>query len=83
MSWLLILPCVSFFIGPLPTIPSQFEVGSSSAAVPDDVVTFLARFDQPEVNDLGSADFWASGPPYVDFYGFRVLEDCISHLVMI
>ena len=51
MSWLLILPCVSFFIGPLPTIPSQFEVGSSSAAVPDDVMTFLARFDQPEVND--------------------------------
>ena len=46
-------------------------------------VTFLARFDQPEVNDLGSADFWASGPPYVDFYGFRVPKDCVSHLVMI
>ena len=59
-----------FFIGPLPTIPSQFEAGSSSTIVPDDAVTFLARFDQPEVNDLGSADFWASGPPYVDFYGF-------------
>ena len=72
-----------FFIGPLPTIPSQFEAGSSSTAVPDDVVTFLARFDQPKVNDLGSADFWASGPPYVDFYGFRVPEDCVSHLVMI
>ena len=83
MSWLLILACVSFFIGPLPTIPSQFEVGSSSAAVPDDAVTFLARFDQPEVNDLGPGDFWASGPPYVDFYGFRVPEDFVSHLVMI
>ena len=75
-----------FFIGLLPTVPSQFEVGSSSAAIPNpanDVATFFACFDQLEVNDLGSADFWASGPPYVDFYGFRVLEDCIFHLVMI
>ena len=78
MPWLLILPYVSPFIGPLPAIPSQFEAGSSSAAVPDDAVTFFARFDQPEVNDLGLADFWASGPPYVDFYGFRVLDDCVS-----
>ncbi|XP_050241181.1 endochitinase A1-like [Quercus robur] len=31
--------------GPLPTIPSQFEASSSSAAVPDDAVTFLACFD--------------------------------------
>ena len=45
--------------------------------------TFFARFDQPEINDLGLADFWASGPPYVDFYGFRVPDDCVSHLVMI
>ena len=47
------------------------------------IASFLARFDQPKVNDLGSADFWASSPSYVDFYGFRVPEDCISHLVMI
>ena len=66
-SFFLVFP---FLIGPLLTIPSQFEAGSSSAAVSDDVATFLARFDQPEVNDLGPADFWASGPPYVDFYGF-------------
>jgi len=74
------------FIGPLPTAPSQFEVGSSSAAIPDltnDAATFFAHFDQPEINDLGPADFWASGPPYVNFYGFQVLEDCVSHLVMI
>ena len=58
-------------------------MGSSSTAVPDDAATFFARFDQPEVNDLGSADFWASGPPYVDFYDFRVPKDCVSHLVMI
>ena len=81
------MPCVYIYIyiyiGPLPTIPSQFETGSSSIAVPDDTATFFARFDQPEVNDLGPADFWASGPPYVDFYGFRVPEDCVSHLVMI
>ena len=89
MSWLLTLLCVLFlffyfyFLSPLPTIPSQFEVGSSSATIPDDAATFFARFDQSEVNDLGPADFWASGPPYVNFFGFRVPEDCVSHLVMI
>ena len=35
----------SFFLGPLPTIPSQFEVGSSSATVLDDVASFFVRFD--------------------------------------
>ena len=60
-----------FIAGPLPTIPSQFEAGSSSyVAIPDDAVSFFVRFDQPEVNDLGPAEFWASSPPYVDFYGF-------------
>ena len=58
-------------------------MGNNSTAIPDDATTFFARFDQLEVNDLGPADFWAPGPPYVDFYGFRVLEDCVSHLVMI
>ena len=73
-----------FIAGLLPTILSQFEAGSSSyVAVPDDTASFFVRFDQPEVNDLGSVEFWASGPPYVDFYGFRVPEDCVSHLVMI
>ena len=72
-----------FYIGPLPTAPSQFEVGSSSVAVPDDAITFFAYFNRLEVNNLGLADFWPSGPPYVDFYGFRVPEDCVSHLVMI
>ena len=52
-----------FVVGPLPTIPSQFEAGSSSAAVPDDAASFFVHFDQPEVNDLGPAEFWASGPP--------------------
>ena len=72
-----------FIAGPLPTIPSQFEVGSSYVTILDDAASFFIRFDQPEVNDLGPAEFWASGPPYVDFYGFRVPEDCVSHLVMI
>ena len=61
-------------------------MGSNSAAISDPVnnaATFFARFDQPEINDLSPADFWASGPPYVDFYSFRVPEDCVSHLVMI
>ena len=84
-SWLLTSPH-AFLIGPLPTAPSQFEVGSSSATIPDPVseaTAFFARFDQPEVNDLGLADFWASGPPYVDFHGYRVPGDCVSHLVMV
>ena len=73
-----------FIAGPLPTIPSQFEAGSSSyVAILDDAAFFFVRFDQPEVNDLGPAKFWASGPPYVDFYDFRVPQDCVSHLVMI
>ena len=70
-------------VGPLPTIPSQFEAGSSSAAVPDDAASFFVCFDQPEVNDLGPAEFWASDPPHVDFYSFRVPEDCAPHLVML
>ena len=76
------MPC-AFLIGPLPTAPSQFEVGSSSITIPDpayEAVTFFTRFDQPEVNDLGPADFWGSGPSYADFHGFRVLEDCVSYL---
>ena len=59
-----------FIAGPLPTIPSQFEAGSSYVAILDDDASFFIRFDQPKVNDLGPAEFWASGPPYVDFYGF-------------
>ena len=73
-------------IGTLLTASFQFEVGSSSATILDPVqeaATFFARFDQPKVNDLGSADFWGSGPPYADFHGFRVPEDCVSHLVMV
>ena len=72
-----------FLIGPLLTAPSQFEVGSGSAIVPDlvsEAVSFFARFDQPEVNDLDPIDFWGPRPPYVDFYGFRVPENCVSHL---
>ena len=51
--------------------------------VPDPVgkaTTFFARFDQPKINDLDPANFWGSGPPYVDFHGFRVPQDCTSHL---
>ncbi|XP_075656684.1 uncharacterized protein LOC142626859 [Castanea sativa] len=71
---------------PLPTVLSQFEVGSSSATVPDpasEATAFFTRFDQHEVNDLDPADFWGFGPPYVDFHGFRIPKDCASHLVAI
>ena len=67
----------------LPTVTSQFEVGNNSATVPDPVgeaAALFARFDQSEINDLDPTDFWGSGPPYVDFQGFRVPQDCVSHL---
>ena len=76
----------AFLIGPLSIAPFQFEVGSSSVTIPDPVqeaVTFFACFNQPEVNDLGPADFWGSGPSYANFHGFRVPEDYVSHLVMV
>ncbi|KAL0005152.1 hypothetical protein SO802_012713 [Lithocarpus litseifolius] len=68
---------------PLSTAPSQFEVGSNSAAVTDPIseaMAFFTRFDQLEVNNLDPENFWGSSPPYVDFHGFRVPEDCVSHL---
>ena len=58
-------------------------MGSSSATVPNlvgEAVAFFVHFDQHKINDLDPANFWASGPPYVDFHGFRVLQDCVSHL---
>ena len=79
--------CLVFFlIGSLPTAPSQFEVGNNSTTIQDpvnEVAAFFAHFDQPEVNDLGPADFWGSGPSYADFHDFRVPEDRVSHLVMV
>ena len=62
-------------LGLLPTVTSQFEVGSSFAVVPDpmgEAAAFFAHFNQPKINDLDPTDFWGSGPPYVDFHGFKV-----------
>ena len=78
-----------FFPGLTPVeVPpsSRFKVGSSSAIVPDLVskaIAFFIRFDQPETNDLDLADFWGVGSFYVDFHGFRVPEECISHLEVV
>ena len=58
-------------------------MGSSSATVPDLVskaAAFFTCFDQPEVNDLDPVNFWGVGSPYVDFHGFRVPNECFSHL---
>ena len=58
-------------------------MGSSSATIPNPVgeaAAFFACFDQLEINDLNPADFWGSDPPYVNFHGFRVPQDCVSHL---
>lgn len=49
----------------------------------NEATAFFTRFDQYKVNDLDPADFWGSGPPYVEFYGFRIPEDYASHLVEI
>ncbi|XP_030954530.1 uncharacterized protein LOC115977040 isoform X2 [Quercus lobata] len=65
------------------TAPSQFEVDSSSATIPDptsEAAAFFTRFDQPEVNDLDPADFWGTRSSYVDFHDFRVPEECAPHL---
>ena len=76
-SFFFIFPCVPlpFIAGPLPTIPSQFEVGSSShVAIPDDAASFFVRFDQLEVNDLDPPEFWASGPPMWILMAFESLR---------
>ena len=70
----------------LPTVTSQFEVGNSSATVPDlvgEVVALFARFDQSEINNLDPIDFWGSSSPYVDFHGFKVPQDYVSHLEVV
>ena len=70
-------------LGPLLTVPSQFEVGSSSTTVPDlvgEATAFCAHFDQAKINNLDPTDFWGSSPPYVDFHGFKVPQDCVPHL---
>lgn len=48
-----------------------------------EVASFFTHFDQPEVNDLNPVNFWGSGPPFVNFHGFRVLGDCASHLEVV
>ena len=45
-----------------------------------EAAAFFTCFDQPEVNDLDLANFWGVGSPYVDFHGFRVPDECFSHL---
>ena len=88
MSCKFIAPNLWFLIscsllGLLPTVLSQFEVGSSSTMVLDpmgEAAAFFVHFDQSEINDLNPVDFWGSDPPYVDFHGFRVPQDCVSHL---
>ena len=62
---------------------ATFEIGSNSNAAPNPVgeaTAFFTRFKQAEMNDLDLADFWGTGPPYVDFHRYLVLEDCVVHL---
>ena len=75
--------CFLLFTRLAPAALPQFEAGGSSAAVLDPVseaANFFIRFDQLETNDLDPADFWGAGFPYVDFHGFRVPSECVSHL---
>ena len=65
---------------------SQFEVGNSFAIVPDpasEAAAFFIQFDQLETNDFDPADFWDAGAPFVDFHGFQVPRECISHLEVV
>ena len=62
---------------------SRFEVGDSFATIPDSVseaTTLFTWFDKAKTNDLDPTDFWGTGAPYVDFYGFQVLDKCVTHL---
>ena len=73
-------------LGPILTAPFQFEVCNSSTTVPNlvsETVAFFTRFDLPKVDDLDPTEIWGFGPPYVDFHGFRVPEDCVSHLEVV
>ena len=69
---------------PTGRIPSiTFKTGGSSATIPkpvDEATTFFVCFMQMERNDLVLAYFWGIRPPYVDFHGYRVPEDCLEHL---
>ena len=74
------------FLGPSlteVTSPSRFEIGSSSATVPNPVseaAAFFAHFEQVETNDFDLADFWCVESPYVDFHNFWVPKECVAHL---
>ena len=67
-------------------LTSWFEIGSNSATVPDPVseaAAFFTCFDQAETNDLDPLDFWGARSPYVDFHGFQVPEECVTHLEVV
>nr|POE85732.1 hypothetical protein CFP56_07192 [Quercus suber] len=51
----------------------------SIAPTPIEATTFFTHFKQVERNDLNLVDFWGTEPPYVDFHGYRVPQDCLEH----
>lgn len=76
-------------LGPLPaerTPGAVFDTGSNSAIATDPVdkaTTFFTHYEQVEMNDFDLVDFWGIGPPYVDFHGYQVLEDCLENLKVV
>ena len=76
-------------LGPLPaerTPGAVFDTGSNSAIATDPVdkaTTLFTRYEQVEMNDFDLVDFWGIGPPYVDFHGYQVLEDCLENLKVV
>ena len=46
----------------------------------DGATSFFVHFEQVEHNDLDPVDFWGTSPPYVDFHGYRMPEDCLELL---
>lgn len=56
---------------------------SCSTTIPDlasEAAAFFTQFNLPETNDLYLINFSGAGTPYVDFHGFRVPQEYITHL---
>ena len=45
-----------------------------------EAIAFFTRIDLTEINDLDPVNFWGARALYVDFHGFQVPKECITHL---
>ncbi|KAL0016293.1 hypothetical protein SO802_003362 [Lithocarpus litseifolius] len=61
-------------VAPISTVSSVHVSGISPVPI---LACFVISYTILHISYQGS------GPPYVDFHGFRIPEDCASHLVVI